>query len=107
VVEVSNGTTVLGSWDRITGGYVSLAKNLGANYFEVPLSIWNKMTPVEKWTANVKYLDEAIARGDKFVLSNSAFKAKEGTFFYKELEYLKSKGYMPSENGMSLIKSTK
>lgn len=77
---------------------------MGANYFNIPQNIWSKMSPAEQWAANVKFLDRAIARGDKIVLSNSAFKAQAGTSFYKELQYMFSKGYKPAADGMSLIK---
>jgi len=105
VAEATEGrTTVLGSYNKITGGYVGLAKKLGANYFEIPTNIWSKMTPAEQWAANTKFLDRMIARGDNIVLSNSAFGAKAGTSFYKELQYLYSKGYKAAADGMSIIK---
>jgi hypothetical protein len=99
------GTTVLGSYDKVTGGYVSLAKQLDARYFEIPTPIWNGMTDAERWTANTKFLDRTIMRQDNIILSNSAFEARQGTSFYNELQYLYSKGYTPAPNGMSLIKS--
>ena len=39
------------------------------------------MTETEQWAANTKFLDEAIARGDNFLLSHSAKTAEEGTSF--------------------------
>lgn len=98
------GITVLGSWNAVNGGYIALAKQLGAHYFSIPQVIWSKMTKDERWAANLKFLDRMIARGDKIILSNSAFKAKPGTSFYEELQYLYSKGYKPSADGMSIIK---
>lgn len=58
----------------------------------------------EQWAANVRFLDASIARGDSFILSNSAFAAKQGTAFYKEIQYLLSNGYKISSDGMSLFK---
>jgi RHS repeat-associated protein len=101
---VAKGVTVLGSYNPITGGYINLAKKIGANYFEIPAEIWSKMTPSERWIANQKFLDRVIVRGDNIRLSNSAFTAKSGTSFYNELQYLYSKGYKPAADGMSLIK---
>jgi RHS repeat-associated protein len=101
---VTKGVTVLGSYNPITGGYVSLAKKIGAHYFEIPANIWTKMTPSERWIANQRFLDRVVARGDNIRLSNSAFSAKAGTSFYNELQYLYSKGYKPTSDGMSLVK---
>lgn len=60
------GTTVLGKYPD----YVNLASELNARRFNIPTDIWNKMTSAEQWTANVKFLDRTIARGDKIILSN-------------------------------------
>jgi hypothetical protein len=105
VSAAKSGVTVLGSYDAVTGGYIAVAEKMGANYFNIPKNIWSKMSPAEQWAANVKFLDRAIARGDKIVLSNSAFKAQAGTSFYKELQYMFSKGYKVAADGMALIKN--
>ncbi|WP_430967313.1 RHS repeat-associated core domain-containing protein [Spongiimicrobium sp. 2-473A-2-J] len=97
-------STVLGSYNPATGGYVGLAEKLGARYFDIPSRIWNKMSSAQRWAANQKFLDRMIARGDNIILSNSAFRAEPGTYFYRELKYLYSKGYKPTVDGMSLIK---
>lgn len=60
------GTTVLGKFPQ----YINLADEIGANRFQVPTNVWNKMTPSEQWIANQKFLDRAILRGDDFILSN-------------------------------------
>ncbi len=105
VKAVSKQTiTVLGSYNKVTGGYLALAKKMNANYFEIAAEVWAKMTGPERWLANVKFLDKAIARGDVFILSNSAKEAKAGTYFYKELQYLYSKNYKVAKDGMSLFK---
>jgi hypothetical protein len=83
--------------------YLELAGELGAERFSIPPNVWSKMTSAEQWAANVKFLDDAVARGDQFVLSNSAKLAKQGTAFWKELQYLYSKGYKAASDGMSLI----
>ena len=59
----------------------------------------------ERWAANVKFLDEVIARGDKVVVSNNALKTVPGSFFAREIEHLVTKGhYKIAEDGMSLSK---
>jgi RHS repeat-associated protein len=91
------GTTVLGK----TGFYEALAKKLGANRFIAKAG-------QNIWEANKKFLDDAIARGDKFVLSNSYKEATGG--FAQEINYLLSeakildKGYKIAEDGMSFFK---
>jgi hypothetical protein len=91
---------VLGSYP----GYIELADQLAARRFSIPVNIWNSMTPEQQWAANVKFLDRMISRGDNIVLSTSAFNAKAGTTFYRELQYLYSKGYKVSSGGMLLSK---
>lgn len=62
------------------------------------------MTDAERWAANVKFLDRAIARGDKIVLSNLAVESEVGSIFNKEIEYMLNKRYQIAEDGMFLIK---
>jgi hypothetical protein len=97
------GRTVLGHHPE----YVEKALELSARYLDVPMDIWQKMSPAEKWAANVRFLDRAIARGDEFMLATRASAAKAGTFFARELEYLASKGYRVAEDGMRLIAPVK
>ena len=99
-----SGVTVLGTYNELTGGYVALAEKMGANYFQVPNWAWNILGKSEQWGANVRFLDAAILRGDSFVLSNSAFTAKQGTSYYKEIQYLLSRGYKIADDGMLLFK---
>jgi hypothetical protein len=81
--------------------YVKLAKSMQVKYFDVPPEIWAKMTKAEQWAANKKFLDRAIARDTKFILSTK----KEVTeTFAKEVEYLTSKGYTLSKDGYTLSK---
>jgi hypothetical protein len=97
---VRSEVTVLGS----RGYYVELGEKMRANILNIPDEIWRRMPDVEKKKINFKFLDLAIARGDKFILSNSAFEVRTGTAFWEELEYMIAKGYKVSEDGMSLFK---
>jgi hypothetical protein len=45
-------------------------------------------------------LDEAIARGDTFVLAENAEDARAGSFFEREIQYLLSRSY-PLEGGLT------
>ncbi len=65
------------------------------------------MSEAERWAANQKFLDRAIERGTKFILSTKYdLETMKGTF-KKELEYLISKGYIPSKDGYTLSKRLK
>ena len=97
---VKRGITVLGKMKD----YLRVADELAAKRFSIPMKIWEKMTQAERWAANTKFLDRAIARGDDIILSNSAFKAEAGSTFAREIEYMVEKGYKIAEDGMSLIK---
>jgi len=100
VFSPEGGITMLGS----SGIYEDAARAIGANYLHIADEVWQAMSTDERWAENVKFLDEAIAKGDKFILSNSGRNAKPGSFFYKELRYLESKGYEISQDGLHLIK---
>ena len=79
-----------------------------AVHFEVPPEVWKKMSEAERWAANQKFLDRAIERGTKFILSTkfNLKSIKKGTF-ERELEYLISKGYTPSKDGYTLSRRLK
>ena len=95
------GVTVLGKYPD----YVNLASKLGAKRFNIPMEIWNKMTAAEQWAANVKFLERAISRGDKIVLSNAVKDINQVTgAFKKELEYLIKRGYRLSSDGSQMLK---
>jgi RHS repeat-associated protein len=83
--------------------YVDLAKATGGRTFQVPTSVWDKMSPAEQWTANQKFLDRAIAHGSNIQLATPANAAREGSFFERELQYMQSRGYTVGPDGMSLI----
>jgi hypothetical protein len=95
----SGGKTVLGHYPA----YTELAKQLSARRFNIPMSVWNKMSEAERWAANTKFLDRMIARGDDVILATRADLAKPGSYFARELEYLLSKGFKLSEDGLRLI----
>jgi hypothetical protein len=98
----SEGITVLGKYPT----YVHKANDLKARSFNIPADVWNQMTPDEQWQANMKFLDRAIIRKDKIILSNPVRKINETTGYFKdELEYLLEKGYKLNKNGTELIKN--
>src|SRR5690606_6551431 len=93
------GRTVLGHYPA----YVEKAAELGARRFNVPANIWNKMSPAQQWAANQKFLDRMIARGDQVILATQANAARAGSFFARELQYLKSQGYQLADDGLSMF----
>jgi len=91
--------TVLGSYPD----YIKLSDRLGARRFEMPMDVWNKLSPSQRWTANRKYLDRMISKGDEVILSNPVSSAQPGTTFLKEIQYLRSRGYRISDDGLRMI----
>jgi RHS repeat-associated protein len=83
-------------------GYVVLAERLGARYFSIPTQIWQRMTPAQQWGANVRFLERQIDRGTVFRLSTPANQARAGSYFEREIAYLRSRGYSLSRDGQTL-----
>jgi hypothetical protein len=84
--------------------YLKLAEKLGSRRFSVPKETWERMTPDERWAANQRFLDRAIARQDEFVLATPVTPAIPLRSSYRrELEYLLSKGYRFSSDQTRLL----
>lgn len=96
---VEKGKAVLGHYPE----YVSLADKVGGKRFTIPEGIWNQMTASEQWSANQKFLDRAIKAGREFLLATQYSKARPGSFYEKELQYLLEKGYQLDKTGTKLI----
>ena len=97
---VVEGKTVLGHYPE----YKELAESLGARRFNIPPTVWEKMSETERWAANQKFIDRMISRGDDILLATPLDQVKPNTYFVRELEYLGSRGYVPSVDGTWLIK---
>ena len=85
-------------------GYSELAERLGARYFDIPANIWEKMTDAERWAANQKFRDRAIARGNEIILETAPSAARPGSVFARELQYLRERGFRPTPDGTRLIR---
>jgi RHS repeat-associated protein len=83
--------------------YVDTAKSLGARYFNIPMRVWERMSPAEQWGANKKFLDRMIAGGDDIVLATPITRVRSGSAYSKELEYLRSRGYTLSADGSRML----
>jgi hypothetical protein len=93
--------------DRVIGhypGYVQAGEAIGAQFFEVPTAVWDKMSPVAQWAANQKFLDRGIAQGAEFVMATRREDIRAGTALAKEVSYLLDNGYQWADNGRSLVK---
>jgi len=95
------GTTVIGHYPE----YVQLADDLAANRFSIPKAQWDRMTEAQRWAANQRFLDDAIARGDTIRLATSPDKVRPGSYLEKETRYLTEHGYQLSRDGRSLLPS--
>jgi hypothetical protein len=77
--------------------YLKEAEKLGGKKFNIPQDEWVTMLPSERWASNKKFLDEAIAAGDKIVLTTAPEKVPAGSTLEKELNYLASCGWLPRQ----------
>jgi hypothetical protein len=91
----------------ITLNTKNLQQSLEARRLNIPESVWNKMPEAERWAANQKFLDRMISRGEEIILSTPLDEVRPGSYFARELEYLASKGYVPSADGTRLVKGVK
>lgn len=101
-VAGADDLTVLGKYPE----YLELAKSIGARVYSIPQKVFESMTEDEQWAANQKFLDRAISRGSNFVLATPADAARPGTWYARELSYLKSQGYTVGSDGMSMVAPT-
>ncbi len=91
-MQAGRGITVLGHYPE----YVELAESMGANYFNVSAEVWSAMSEEEQWFMNKSFLDSAIKNGDTIMLSNT--QARPGSMFARELNYMKSRGFVQQGN---------
>jgi RHS repeat-associated protein len=88
--------TVIG---KSKDGFQQLAEELGANALDIPTKAWERIVGeggyVSGWNLNADFLDDAITRGDFFLLA-TPFEigwAEINSPFKTELWYLLDKGY--------------
>ena len=93
-----NGITVIGHYP----GYVQLGEEIGGNVFQVSTQVWKSLNTAQRWAANKEFLNQAIARGDTFIL---ATEIKAGmSYFRAETQYLLKNGYQyGTSNGMKAL----
>lgn len=106
--RVGTGRTVLGNYP----GYIKQA-GMRDRHFQVPARHWNRMSSVQQWRANRRFLDRTIARGDRVLLSanpkgpTNAFNQRAGSqrgySYRREIAYMVNRGYRLHPNGKELI----
>jgi hypothetical protein len=86
--------------------YINIAEKLGAKYFNIPQRIWKEMSEAQRWAANQKFLDRAMARGGDILLDKPIkdIGSISGQL-RKELNYLSEKGYELSKDGSRMVRS--
>ena len=83
--------------------YVELSDSINARRYQIPNDVWEKMTDIQRWEANQKFLDRTIARGDSITLATPASAARPGSYYAREIDYMIKKGYTVSNDGIKLI----
>src|SRR6266487_3694886 len=86
--------------------YLKVADEVGAKRFNIPTNIWNKMSEAQRWGANQKFLDRAIARGGDIMLDKPIkdINSVSGEL-RKELNYLSQRGFELSRDGSRMVRS--
>lgn len=95
-----NPVTVLGHYPE----YVELAAKLGAESMQIPMDKWDAMSPEEQWHTTVEFFDSMIKKSHNFRLATPVGKARPGSYYVRELNYLFGKGYKLSPDGLWLVK---
>jgi hypothetical protein len=93
------GIAVLGHFPE----YLVRAEQLGARHFNIPANVWATMSPLQRWSANEKFLSEIVARGDHIVLTTPVGRVTVGSTLEREIRYLLGRGYQIVDDGWRLV----
>ncbi len=85
--------------------YYERAAQLGARRFRMTDDTWNRLTDAERWALNQQFLDEAIARESEIVLATPLDEMRRGSFFEREINYLRGKGFRLSDDGTRMVRA--
>lgn len=88
---------------RSGGYYERVARRASANYFTVPARQWQRMTNVERWRANKRFLDRAVERGDRIRLSTRLSGVTRPSSYAREIAYLQSRGFRVAKGGRYMV----
>lgn len=67
--------------------YIGLAQQRGASYFDSGDAM-DGLSDAQRWAANQRVLDTAIANGDRITLATSRTRIRPGSALAGEIEYL-------------------
>lgn len=84
------GETVLGHY---SDGYIDLAQERGSTYFDIG-DAWYTLSSAQRWSANKRILDTAVATGDQVVLATSRTAIRTGSTLSIEIAYLRANGFV-------------
>ena len=85
------GTTVIGSYPR----YIHVSDQLGGRRFDVGSHAWSALgSYASRWQANVYFLNQMMKAGDVIVMSSDPRAARPGSWYFHELNYLRSIGHL-------------
>jgi hypothetical protein len=82
--------------------YTWVASQIGGSKFQMAALAWKSSSSTERTVANFKAIDRAVASGKRIILASDPNKATGA--YKKEIDYLKSKGYRISGDGLEMIK---
>lgn len=83
------GISVIGSYPR----YIGVSNDLGARRFDIGAAAWAALSSgATRWAANRHFLDSMLKAGDKFVCATDPGLARPGSWFFQEVNHLRSKG---------------
>jgi RHS repeat-associated protein len=86
----ATGAAVIGRYPA----YTDLAKQLGANYFELPNEVYSELAEEGMaWAANQGFLEAVIRNQMEVIFASSITRADVGTDFLAEIQYLLANGY--------------
>jgi hypothetical protein len=97
--------------------YLNEAQRSGARTFDVG-DAWSQMAArtdrfggmgdgSEVWIRNQRFLDKNIVAGAEFRLASDPFdEFNKGSFFMREIAYLRSKGYRLTEDGTQMMRKS-
>jgi hypothetical protein len=61
------------------------------------------MSDAERWAANQRFLDRAIARGSEIRLASPVTPSNLTGYYAREIEYLVKQGYRISGDGLRML----
>ena len=98
----------VGKYKQNGVSYLDIAKKYEDTYFDMGAEGWNKALKMvngnkeEMWRINKQFLDNQIAKGKTIRLSHDP-KIEDGSYFNREIDYLKSKEYIIDDESIGGI----